>query len=227
MIDVWGEKLDDQMLSDREKKYLESLPDEVPTVQWVWSEMDRIWDDCGLNNRAPFSSQDIGGFYGHPVWIMNGLFTETDSESACHRESIGRFLCKNTIANIADYGGGSGCLAATITKKYPEVKIDIIEPYASEFFKNKRSDSDNIGFFPHYQHRNYDAVIAQDVLEHVENPIEIAFQMASHVDDGSLVVFANCFDSCIKCHLPGTFYLRYTFKWVMKELGLVYVGRVD
>ena len=227
MIQVWGKEFDASVLSDYERDYLETLPSDLPTVQWIWDELDRVWDAYALNNLAPFSDQDVASFYSHPVWIMNGIFTECDPISLSHREKIANYFYQNNIMRVADYGGGSGCLASTFCKGHPEVRVDIIEPYPALFFKKALSNLGQIRFFPKFQNQNYEAVISQDVLEHVENPIEIAFQMASHWALGGKVIFANCFEPCIKCHLPKNFYLRYTFKVVMKAMGLTYVGHIN
>ena len=69
--------------------------------------------------------------------------------------------------------------------------------------------------------------LPRDVLEHVEEPILLANKIASAVRKGGIVIFANCFHPVIQCHLPSTFHLRYTFPWVMKALGLRYVGTVE
>lgn len=81
-------------------------------------------------------------------------------------------------------------------------------------------------FVKNFTCNNYDAAITQSVLEHVENPIETAFKIASNVREGGLVIFADCYWPVIKCHLPSTFYLRHTFKFIMKKMGLDFVGRI-
>jgi 2-polyprenyl-6-hydroxyphenyl methylase/3-demethylubiquinone-9 3-methyltransferase len=73
----------------------------------------------------------------------------------------------------------------------------------------------------------YDAIVAQDVLEHVEDPVQLAHAIANGVSVGGYLIFANSFLPMIKCHLPATFHLRHTFSWVMKKMGLIYVGRID
>src|SRR5690606_34326321 len=72
----------------------------------------------------------------------------------------------------------------------------------------------------------YDVVIAQDVLEHVEDPVLLASKLASAVRVGGTVLFANCFYPVIECHLPSTFHFRHTFRFVMRALGLSYVGSI-
>jgi len=39
--------------------------------------MDLVWDDYGCDNKN-LNWENIGKFYSHPVWLLNGLFIETD-----------------------------------------------------------------------------------------------------------------------------------------------------
>jgi len=55
----------------------------------------------------------------------------------------------------------------------------------------------------------------------------LAEKMVRATKVGGYVIFANCFFPVLKCHLPSTFYLRHTFTWVVKCMGLKFVGRVD
>lgn len=225
-INIWGLEYDGDPLTESQQKYIEFLPKDVPTVEWVFSEMDRVWNECGLDNKKPYSGQDIGSFYGHPVWIMNGIFTEVDSVSIAHRKALVNYCKERDLLKLADYGGGSGVLAEQVALIHKSASVDIIEPYASDFFIKKLSSYTAVNFVSDYECANYDCVIAQDVLEHVENPIETAYVMSSHVKENGYVIFANCFYPLIKCHLPSTFYLRYTFKFVMQQMGLDYIGRL-
>lgn len=223
-FEIWGVNCN-YNFSDKEKEYLMEIPDTTPSIEWVWAEIDRIWDSLNLNNKISLLKQDkIGEFYSHPVWIMNGLFTEADEISIQHRKNIADFIIINKISNIADYGGGSGILAKTIFNRSKFITIDIIDPYFSKFVNNKSSKYSKVNYLSEFRKSAYDLIIAQDVLEHVENPIELAYKISSHVKDDGLVIFANCFYPVIKCHLPATFYLRHTFKFLMKKMGLSYIG---
>lgn len=223
-FEIWGIDCNYD-LSDKEKEYLMEIPDKIPSIEWVWAEIDQIWDSLNLNNKISLLKQDkIGEFYGHPAWIMNGLFTEADEISIQHRKNIADFIIINNISNIADYGGGSGILAKNILKRSKFITIDIIDPYFSNFVKSKSPKYSKVNYLSEFRKITYDLIIAQDVLEHVENPIELAYEISSNVKDDGLVIFANCFYPVIKCHLPATFYLRYTFKFLMKKMGLSYIG---
>lgn len=224
-INVWEEVVNTESLDEYSKDYLKTLPEKTPTVEWLWQEMNRIWIDKGLDNSEKLTGQDIGGFYSHPVWIANGIFTSIDKESLGHRKAIKDYLVSINADNVADYGGGSGILAELITTN-SSINVDIVEPYPFKFFVNKYKDNTKIKYVDDFEISNYDVIIAQDVLEHVENPIKMAFQISKHVKLDGYVIFANCFYPVIECHLPSTFYLRHTFRLVMTAMGLKYIGRV-
>lgn len=198
------------------------------TRHQLLDELDRVWDMYGLSNTKSLKKQQekIANFYSHPVWIINGLFSEIDTDSKNHRISIANYTKKYNLKKIADFGGGSGILAKYLSECNPDSNIDVIEPYPLEIFTQKLADKNNIKFMSKLE-GEYDLIIAQDVLEHVENPISVAQEMISSVKIGGYLYFANCFFPEIKCHLPSNFYLRNTFKYLMILSGLKYIGLVD
>lgn len=226
-LKVWGFSIPNDALTQSEYDYLASLPNQLPTVEWVWQEMNRVWQSQKLDNNRPLSKQSIGNYYGHPVWLMNGIFTALDPVSVLHRTAIATYLKNTGLKSIADYGGGFGELAFAITKTIPDAEMSIVEPYPSKVGLERLLDAPRIRTVPNLDEDGYDALIAQDVLEHVEDPLGLAFEMANTTRKGGRVIFANCFYPVIQCHLPMTFHLRYTFIWVMKALGLRYLGRVE
>lgn len=226
-ISVWGLSIPITWLSPVESAYLGGLPPKLPTVEWVWDEMDRVWRECGLNNRCALSEQPVGDFYSHPVWLMNGIFTATDPVSVSHRYAIARYLNESGVRSIADFGGGFGEFALALSRLNPGVSVDIVEPYPSRVTLERFANAGNIRVVPDLDRDGYDVVLAQDVLEHVEDPVKLADLIASAVRKNGLVIFANCFYPVIQCHLPATFHLRHTFRFVMKALGLRYVGVVN
>lgn len=227
MMEVWGVELDESLLKDNEVEYLRSLPRDVPALEWVWSEMDRIWDKLGLDNRKSLSEQPIDEFYGHPVWIMNGIFTGRDGVSRGHREAIARFLKTCNAGEVADIGGGFGQLASSIREHAPQTSVTIWDPYPSRLAVEAFSGDTQVEFVDSPGGRKFDALIAQDVLEHIEDPIGLAHEMAQACNDDGFLIFANCFYPVIKCHLPSTFHLRHTFTFVMRAMGLRYIGPVE
>ena len=162
-------------------------------------EIDRVWDELGLNNSKKLSEQTDGvsQFYSHNVWILNGLFSEFDSVSRGHRISIADFISKMHAHLVADYGGGSGTLAKLLAQKCTDTKIDIVEPYPSQYFKNKLQDIPNVKFVPDLNLK-YDVLIAQDVLEHVDDPVDLALNMIDAVNLNGHLIFANRFYPDIK-----------------------------
>jgi len=223
---LWGFPLPSKFISHEEFSYLNRLPQNLPTVEWVCNEIDRVWNTFELNNKTILMAQQLGDFYRHPVWIMNGIFTAVDNVSSKQRAAIAEFLSKASIKSVADFGGGFGELALALSKANPIASISIIEPYPSLIGLERIKEINNINIVSNLDKSDYDAIIAQDILEHVEDPIELAYQISSSVHEGGYIIFANCFYPVIQCHLPITFHLRHTFPSVMKALGLDYIGTV-
>ena len=226
-ISLWGYSVPGVWLNQGETDYLMSLPKALPTVEWVWEEMDRVWHRFGLLNSYPLAGQPISEFYRHPVWLMNGIFTAIDPISASQRDAIARYIGQRGAVSVADYGGGFGGLARAITRIVPYANVSIIEPYPSSVGLNSLRDESRIQFVTDLSAGGYDAIVAQDVLEHVEDPIRLACEIATAVRQGGVVIFANCFYPIIQCHLPSAFHLRHTFPMVMGALGLCYQGKVE
>ena len=130
---IWGVSLPASGMSQADIDYLRKVAIlERPPVEWIWQEMDRIWDAYGLENRAALQGQAIGDFYSHPVWVVNGVFSAVDPISVQHRESIGAFVKRIGVNRVADYGGGFGELALRLHANAPRLHIDIVEPYPSK-----------------------------------------------------------------------------------------------
>ena len=84
---IWGYKVPAKVLDDTEFEYLKGLPSVLPNLQWVCDELNRVWDDIGLNNKCLDNSKLIQ-YYKHPVWIMNGIYSAVDSESKRHTQWV-------------------------------------------------------------------------------------------------------------------------------------------
>lgn len=216
------------MQKENYSNYLAAFGDlsKLPRARLL-AEMDGVWEMVGLNNRLPLSTQmaAVAAFYSHPVWILNGLFSEYDLVSNLHRKAIAQCIRELEGKKIADYGGGSGVLARFVAEELPSADVQIIEPYASTIFVDRLKYLSSVKFVSKLNH-GYDVVIAQDVLEHVDNPINLAVDLIEATRMGGFLIFANSFYPDIKCHLPATFYLRHTFTGLMKYAGLAFVGRV-
>jgi hypothetical protein len=77
-LNIWGFKIYPTLLSQTENDYLAVLPSELPTIEWVWDEMNRVWQCLRLDNKRRIDAQSIGNYYSHPVWLMNGIFSVAD-----------------------------------------------------------------------------------------------------------------------------------------------------
>ncbi len=210
------------------KKYLERFGDISKLHRRIlFREMDRVWDELGLDNARPLSSQTdkVAAFYSHPVWVLNGLFSELDKVSRAHRKAIARYVSTLPVRRVADYGGGSGVLAEFITEASSSIDVEIVEPYPFEFFLQRRKNVPRVRYVPALA-PPYDLVIAQDVLEHVDEPERLILTLVETVRPNGYLIFANCFYPEIKCHLPSTFYLRHQFKSLVSHVGLEFVRAV-
>jgi 2-polyprenyl-6-hydroxyphenyl methylase/3-demethylubiquinone-9 3-methyltransferase len=221
---IWGFSIDNSLLSPQEESFLASLPEERPDVQWVWNTMDTIWDELQLNNKAPLHKQQasVASFYSHPIWLVNGIFTATDQESQQHRKAIAQFISTLGNASVADYGGGFAELATNISQYAPQTIVDVIEPYPSKIGLSRINENPALSIHSELQ-QQYDVVIAQDVLEHVDDPIELTAKLVDACKIDGYLIFANCFKPCIKCHLPKTFHLNASFKHIVKPFGLKFL----
>lgn len=223
---IWGQSIPVGLMKDQDREYLSQFNLDVPPpVEQIWLEMDKAWDSLGLSTVAQPSAQQLADFYSHPVWVLNGFFSASDPQSCAHREAIAKAVFDLSVRNIAEYGGGMGELAIRISRINPNHRIDIIEPYPSDIGRHRVSQYANISYVPSLNGR-YDLVIAQDVLEHVDDPVGLAAQLSDATLVGGYLIFANCFYPVIKCHLPSTFHLRDTFNWVVKCAGLEFIGNV-
>lgn len=197
------------------------------TRERLLNEIDRAWIKLKLDNSKLLSlqSEAVGKFYSHPVWILNGIYSALNLASRNHRIAIAEQIKQLGALRVADYGGGSGVLAQYIYE-ISNSSVDIIEPYPSAIFVESLSKITNISFLSALG-QDYDVVIAQDVLEHIDNPTKLAIELICSTRIDGHLIFANSFYSDLKCHLPSTFYLRHTFSNLMVYAGLLLVGHVS
>lgn len=225
---LWGIEIDDRLLNEFEVCYLAQLPTEPPQLEWVWGELDRVWEELGLDNRIPLDSQRIDNFYAHPCWLMNGVFSVVDPDSRRHREAVADYLVRGDLRSIADFGSGFGELSRQVmmkdTKDYAEVVN--VEPFSHPVVKARLASYPRVRFSETLAGMKFDAIVAQDVLEHVEDPIAVAIAISRATRPGGRLIFANSFWPVIKCHLPSTFVYRHTFVMTMRILGCRYESSV-
>jgi len=214
--------LEDKNLTKNEKDEIEKLlkrEDKIleADLNQMWHLMDLVWNDYGCDNKN-LNWENIEKFYSHPVWLLNGLFIETDRESMRHRKSIAEYFKDKKRLKILDYGGGFGTLAKEIAKITPSSKVDIYEPYASKYAYKNIKDFKNIEIVNNLKENYYDVLVNTDILEHVEKPIELIAIYNKCLKKGGMLISHWNFTPCIRCHLPKHFHLRYTFNRIVPLL---------
>ena len=60
-----------------------SLISPSPRLEEIWALMDLAW---AATKADLADSQSLDTFYSHPVWTLNGIFTETHEESIYNRK---------------------------------------------------------------------------------------------------------------------------------------------
>ena len=144
-----------------------------------------------------------------------------------HRHAIADWIVRNnreySLNTVIDYGGGFGTLARLIAKKKPRIQITIYEPQPSDFAINQAARWANISFLSTID-REYDCLVSTDVLEHVPDPLKTLSEMIDAVRQDGYLIIANNFYPVIKCHLPRTFHLRYTFDGFASIMGCEKIG---
>ena len=194
-------------------------------LEQMWHLMDLIWDDFQCDNDN-LNWVNIGKFYSHSVWLLNGLFIEQHEVSMGHRDVISNWIIKNNFKNVVDYGGGFGTLARLVSQKDQNIKMNIFEPHPSEYGLKRAAQFVNIKIIEKLE-SNYDCLMCTDVLEHVADPLDNFSKMIKSVKIGGYLVIANCFYPVIKCHLPKNFHFRYSFNVFAKIMGLETVGILE
>ncbi len=191
-------------------------------VEDIWRMVDDAWDELRCDNRNLDWNQ-IDKFYRHPVWLVNGLFIEQDDVSMQHRHAISGWIVRNNFKRVLDYGGGFGILARLIADKDAAIKVDVYEPYPTEFAIAKAANYSNISFVSSLE-KDYDCIISYTVLEHVIDPLKLFSQMVESLRKDGYMIVANDFSPVVKCHIPFNFHLRYTFNIIAQLMGLKLIG---
>lgn len=196
-----------------------------PTLRQLWAAMDFVWDAGGADNRNP-TDDALAKFYGHPVWLLNGLFIEQHEESLRYREKFADWVASVHPKRVADVGGGYGTLARKIAEKSPLTSVEIVEPFPRREAIGVNKSYPNVRFVPKFSGL-YDVVLATDVFEHVQDPLELLFSIGPYVAPTGYILTANHFAPSIKCHLPGTFHFEETWSLFMTLAGFREIKRVE
>lgn len=210
-------------LSDQEAAYLRENWRALETLEDIWAAMDAEWARTGAG-YSPAEAAALGEFYASPVWLMNGIFTEIDPESQGHRMAIADYVAGLQPRHVADYGGGFGAFSRLLRQKLPDATIEVIEPYPTRLGL-ALAEKSGISYASELP-PGADVVTAQDVLEHVTDPLDLMGKLLAPLAPGALVITANCFKPVIKCHYPGAYHFNFTFRHVAVHLGCDYVESV-
>jgi hypothetical protein len=194
-----------------------------PSIEEIWRLMDEPWFALGCNPMQ--FDERIRAFYLHPVWVLNGLFIEQDTDSLAHRRVFTDWVVKQAPARVADFGGGFGGLARLIGKALPKAEVDVVEPHPRPVAVAMAADTPNVRFLPSLS-GEYDLLIATDVFEHVPDPLGLCADTAAHLKVGGQYLIANCFAPIIQCHLPQHFYLEFGWDAALNALGMEPCERV-
>jgi len=209
------------------RRLLQLSPHVPPTLEDMWYLLDLVWDELGCDPEKPLAD-NVAAFYAHPVWVLNGLFIEQDAVSMGHRMALANWVAGQGegIHTVLDFGGGFGTLARVLASRCPGTMVLVYEPYARVPERASPSPMPNLAYTDTLA-GSVDCLVAMDVLEHVSDPLDVLSQMGSSVRSGGLLLVANNFYPCIKCHLPRNYHLRYTFRLFARLMGFQYLGRCE
>jgi len=189
-----------------------------PTLEQLWNLMDKPWKE--LHCDQDIIDQRIETFYSHPVWLLNGIFSEKHEQSVSNRRQFSNWVAAQKPKRVADCGGGFGSLARMIGELCPETSIDVIERYPHPVAIARAEQTPNVRYRSTLG-SSYDILIATDVFEHVPDPLGLVSDTASALTPGGRYLIANCFFPVILCHLPVTFHFRYSWSKALQAMGLI------
>jgi hypothetical protein len=230
-MEIGGIYIEEKNISQKDLSELQILllksSSSPPTVDDIWQLMDEVWDKLGCDNKN-INWEKINEFYKHPIWILNGIFTEYDPASIHNRQAIADwvFLNQHKISSCLDYGGGFGSLSRLVSDNSSEISIDIYEPHPTTVALSKSEKYYKVNYIDTIE-KHYDLLVSTDVLEHVPDPLKLLSEMVEYTNFEGYMILANCFYPDIKCHLPVTFHLRFTFNFFTKMMGLRSLGRCN
>lgn len=211
-------------LSESELKQSISLPR-------MWECLDLAWNEIVQRVLSPSDRLDaefeelLIKYYEHPVWLLNGAFTESDAASVADRLAAVRLISHVSPHRILDFGGGCGTAARLCAQTLPcSQQIDLVD--VSAFRETVR---DRLRAFAQIRvlekaEPSYDAIICTEVLEHLTDPISAVCEMNRLLRIGGALAASWSFAPGIHCHLPHNFHLRHIMPWVVRALGFGFYG---
>lgn len=215
-----------KFISIKEKSWLQDIFLEYngfPSLEDLWKIMDKIWEqyNCDPNNL----DLRVKKFYSHPVWLLNGLFTEQHRESIINRKIFSEWVISKKPKRVADYGGGYGVLARMIAKASPDTEVEVIEPHPHQLAFERAKLCDNLSYKKKLEGK-YDILIATDVYEHVQDPLGLAAETSISLKNNGFYLIANCFQPVIKCHLPQNYHFYHTFNRALEAMNFKILEKV-
>lgn len=208
-------------LSEVEREYLEGVFEQFggyPDLTRLWRLMDDEWDRFECDPLI--LDQRVDDFYRHPVWLLNGLFIEQDTESLAYRHQFVNWVSEQNPSRVADFGGGFGGLGRLLGEALPKSTIEVVDPFPHEAAQVMTASTSNVRFVDTLS-GDYDILIATDVFEHVADPVGLVASTANNLRVGGHYLIANCFKPVIKCHLPQLFHLDVSWDASLRALGLI------
>jgi 2-polyprenyl-3-methyl-5-hydroxy-6-metoxy-1,4-benzoquinol methylase len=194
----------------------------LPDINELWGLMNETWIELGCDSSK--IDDRTNKFYKHPIWLLNGLFSEKDFISVEFRKTFTKYIKKQKPKRIADFGGGYGALANFIAKALPSSEIEIIDPHPNPAVVYYRK-SKNFRFVKKFTGK-YNMIIATDVFEHLIDPISSLQICDKYLSIDGQFLIANCFEPVIFCHLPQHFHFRNSWDYIMKAMGYKIKTRV-
>ncbi|MCS6791352.1 MAG: class I SAM-dependent methyltransferase [Oscillatoriaceae bacterium SKW80] len=223
IIKILEQDVNTEHLNHDELLYLNQFVDQKTlSLEELWQLMAQAWENLGAGYTENHQ-EAVAKFYASPVWLLNGIFTEWDPQSKQHREKIAEWVANIRPNLVVDFGGGYGSLGRKIAANCPNTDVKIVEPYPRKAALALAEQYTNLEYVAQLP-KNIDVLIAQDVLEHVLDPLATFYTLLEAVRVGGYVITANCFYPVIKCHLPVNFHFRYTFALIVTQLGCDYLG---
>lgn len=230
LVYSWSEMLRRIQSDPRSEKALSYLHDDEKqkglALPRVWAILDQGWDECSrqakpANDRADF----FRAYYDHPVWLINGAFSESDPETITDRLAAVRMVAHVEPKRVLDYGGGIGTVSRLCAEKLEGVEsIHLVD--ISRYSDTTRA---HLKEFPAIQVLSeakppYDAVISTEVFEHVPDPIAAVAEINSLLRVGGALSASWSFVPVIKCHLAENLHFNNVMLWIVRALGFGFYG---
>ncbi len=196
------------------------------TLQRLWQILDQAWEELSSKNSHNLNlSNFLHEYYQHPVWLINGAFSESDQATINDRLAAVRLITHVQPRKILDFGGGIGTVSRLCATYIPQVEvIDLVD--ITEF---RQTIQHYLSDFPQIRILEqpdplYDAIISTEVLEHLIDPIGAIVEINHLLRVGGAFAASWSFAPCIKCHLPQNFHLQKLMLWIIRSLGFGFYG---